>query len=409
MLHNLSNFARVGKGPALKAIGLQKNYKEYYTEYQQLDEAASGCFACPHYKYKSFLEYMPREIQENISHQCGSCSKAVYKTAYKSHIKYINEKNMYGYQPRLKGNALKLLITYHFLSPSPRGFISDVSEKELAEFIKCDIKTIKYSNEVLAKYGYISYHEAGWERNHISVLLPEYNTYHLTASEGGRGYATISKELLQQILNIKDVNQLRIYLRALMESDASSAAQVKLERSYEQLRRYLPGYCKPNVIKKALVTESDIFSVECENSKIVLHLNAAYNTRQAKLQLIEENRGEMQSYITALNDMLDQYNLFQEQPNNEFDDLTEQLRAYGINTYIDTNKKLTNNTYPPVILKDNDYRDLGLLSTTYSLTVVKQTMIEIYNTYILPKRPIESIGALTRTIIKKEALFSKAS
>ena len=194
-----------------------------------------------------------------------------------------------------------------------------------------------------------------------------------------------------------------------MESDASSAAQVKLERSYEQLRRYLPGYCKPNVIKKALVTESDIFNVECENSKIVLHLNAAYNTRQAKLQLIEENRGEMQSYITALNDMLDQYNLFQEQPNNEFDDLTEKLRTYGINTYIDTNKKLTNNTYPPVILKDNDYRDLGLLSTTYSLTVVKQTMIEIYNTYILPKRPIESIGALTRTIIKKEALFSKAS
>ena len=80
MLLNLSNFARVGKGPALKAIGLQKNYKEYYTEYQQLDEAASGCFACPHFKYKSFLEYMPQEIQENISRQCSNCPKAVSYT-----------------------------------------------------------------------------------------------------------------------------------------------------------------------------------------------------------------------------------------------------------------------------------------------------------------------------------------
>lgn len=408
MLLNLNNFARVGKGPALKAIGLQKNYKEYYTEYQQLDETASGCFACPHFKYKSFLEYMPEEIQKNICHQCGSCPKAVYKTAYKTHIKYMNEKNMYGYQPRLKGNALKLLITYHFLSPNPRGFISDISEKELAEFIKCDIKTIKYSNEILAKYGYISYHATGWEKNHISILLPEYNTYHLTASEGGRGYATISKELLQQIMNVKDINQLRIYLRAILESDASSAPQVKLERSYEQLRRYLPGYCKPNVIKKALVTKSDIFNVEYENSKIVFHLNAAYNTRQAKIHLIEENRGEIQSYITALNDMLDQYNLLQERPDDEIGDLAEQLRANGINPYLDTNRKLSN-TYPPVILKDNDYRDLGLLSTTYSLSVVKQAVLEIYNSYILLKRPIESFGALTRTIIKKEALFSKAS
>lgn len=409
MLLNLSNFARVGKGPALKAIGLQKNYKENYIEYQQLDEAASGCFACPHFKYKSFLEYMPQEIQENISHQCGNCSNAVYKTAYKPQIKYINEKNMYGYQPRLKGNALKLLITYHFLTPSPRGFISDVSEKELAEFIKCDIKTIKYSNEVLAKYGYISYHASGWEKNHISILLPEYDTYHLTASEGGRGYATISKELLHQIMNIKDINQLRIYLRAIMESDASSAPQVKLERSYEQLRRYLPGYCKPNVIKKALVSQSDIFNVEYENSKVVFHLNSAYNTRQAKQQLTEENRCEIQSYITALNDMLDQYNLLQEHPDDDSGNLSEQLRTYGINTYPDTNKERKNNTYPPVLLKDNDYRDLGLLSTTYSLTVVEQTISEIYNTYILTKRPIESFGALTRSIIKKEALFSKAS
>lgn len=409
MLLNLSNFARVGKGPALKAIGLQKNYKEYYTEYQQLDEAASGCFACPNFKYKSFLEYMPQEIQENISSQCSNCPKAVYKTAYKTHIKYINEKNMYGYQPRLKGNALKLLITYHFLTPSPRGFISDVSEKELAEFINCDIKTIRYSNEVLAKYGYISYHAAGWEKNHISILLPEYNTYHLTASEGGRGYATISKELLQEIMKIKDINQLRIYLRAIMESDASSAPQVKLERSYEQLRRYLPGYCKPNVIKKALVLQSDIFNIEYENTKVVLHLNAVYNTRQAKLSLIEENRSEMQSYITVLNDMLDQYNLLQENPDDDPANLTEKLRLYGLHTYLDTNKKPKTNTYPPVILKDNDYRDLGLLSTTYSLSVVKQTVLEIYNTYILPKRPIESFGALTRAIIKKEALFSKAS
>ena len=40
----LSKYARIGKAPFIKAIGIQKNHKEViYTESQELDYAASGC------------------------------------------------------------------------------------------------------------------------------------------------------------------------------------------------------------------------------------------------------------------------------------------------------------------------------------------------------------------------------
>lgn len=59
-----SNYARIGKSPLIKAIGIQKNHIDtYYTESQELDRAASGCFSCPNYKNIEFLEYLPQETQ----------------------------------------------------------------------------------------------------------------------------------------------------------------------------------------------------------------------------------------------------------------------------------------------------------------------------------------------------------
>ena len=91
----ITPFARVGRSPLIKAVGLQKNFKEiYYTETLELDRYASGCFSCPNYKNVEFAEFMPPQIQTKAKQCCASCPFAQYKTVYKEHVKYINEKNM---------------------------------------------------------------------------------------------------------------------------------------------------------------------------------------------------------------------------------------------------------------------------------------------------------------------------
>ena len=94
----ITPYARVGRSPLIKAVGLQKNFKEvFYTETLELDRYASGCFSCPNYKNVEFAEFMPPQIQTKAKQCCASCPFAQYKTVYKEHVKYINEKNMFGY------------------------------------------------------------------------------------------------------------------------------------------------------------------------------------------------------------------------------------------------------------------------------------------------------------------------
>ena len=55
----ITPYARVGRSPLIKAVGLQKNFKEiYYTKTLELDRYASGCFSCPNYKNVEFCQMM---------------------------------------------------------------------------------------------------------------------------------------------------------------------------------------------------------------------------------------------------------------------------------------------------------------------------------------------------------------
>ena len=231
----LSKYARIGKAPIIKAIGVQKNHKKtVYTERQELDVNASGCFSCPNYKYAEFKEYMPEEIQKRCSEICNKCPHAVYKTVLEESTCYVNEKNRFGYAPRLKAIAIKLLLIYHFCQPDDRGVVKNLSVKQLAELIGCTQRSVKNANISLSEYGYISLSNISWKPNTFCVKLSEYDTYALPADKGGRGYATFNKSCLMELLKIKDLNQLRIFLRSALEIDTerTDAKEISIKESY---------------------------------------------------------------------------------------------------------------------------------------------------------------------------------
>ena len=395
---NISKFARVGKAPLIKAVGLQKNHKEIcYTETQELDRYATGCFSCPNYKYVEFAEYMPPQVKTQAECKCAGCPFAKYKTVYKEHIKYINEKNHYGYAKRLTAIPLKLLLIYHFGSPNPQGIVRGYNTTELAKYLGCSPRSIRNANQTLQEYGYVHVLESIKKRQ-FDIMLMEYPDYAKTAREGGRGYATFNKELLKEIIQIKDINQLRVFIRVALDLDIKKEPEEDV--SYISLQRFLPDYCKKGVIRKALSASTSLFSIVFGEEKISFSLNKSFHGRSDYDNSQIQGEKEISKYIANLDSYMEHVNnaLLQ---NKEIPPEAQLLEYEEINPSVHMKSK-DSMLYVQFRLSADDIKDLGLLVATYSIDSVKKAIIYIHKNYISKLHIIENIGALARTLLKDE-------
>ena len=398
---NLSKYGRIGKAPLIKAIGVQKNHKEIiYTETQELDQVASGCYTCDNYKNIDFLEYMPCEIQEAAKACCASCPFAVYKTVIHETERYINEKNIYGNQPRLKAIALKLLLIYHFSYPDENGLISGLSAKELAAYIGCSTRSIHNANDALMEYGYIMHCKDGFSKRKFQVFLKEYKSYSLPADQGGRGYATFNRECLDELVKIKDLNQLRILLRAALDIDTNRDSQrdLVLFQDFDSLRRFLPGYCKPGIIRRALSSITNLFSISFDEDQIQLKMNPCFHGRRILDAENDKHTSQMKTYMESLDKAMNQLNLNAIHQEAENQTALSFLTENGITSkFFDPSlgKEIFHNFH----LRQEDYKDLGLLCTTYSVEKVKIYISYVYEKYHVHSK-MQRIGALIRSLLK---------
>lgn len=399
----LNSYARIGKAVITKAIGLQKNYKEVYEKSEdKLNEEKSGCHNCEICKLKcQFSALGVAEVCDALNKQCRTCSQAVWESAYTTHIKYINEKNRYGYQPTLKANAIKLFITYHFLQPDALGFIKNVSVKELAKLLGCTPATIRFSNEILSSYGYCYFCNSGISDNHINVHIPEYKNYHKPASEGGRGYFSLSSSMLSELLSVNHLNTLRLTIKGILEVDNASAYDVAnpeltdVTSTFDKLRGFLPSYCKRNVIRKALERGNAIFQYSFSDSSVTFSMKQEYAKKNTRKTLLMESEQEIKEHIEHLNDVLELANDKEAYTDNERTQAL--LTMFSIGSF---------RQYPALILTNDVYCDLASMCIQYNTNMVKQAISCIYNDYIAKSRPVESFGALARYYIRNMSVFN---
>lgn len=119
----MDNFANIGKAVLIQSIGLQKNYIEVKeSETSVIDYNNAACTDC---KYKAFIQAFAPDSEAYLSacEACRNCPHKIFtqKTEYKKI--YHNETNRFGYKPRLKTNAIKLLLLLHFYHPDRFGII----------------------------------------------------------------------------------------------------------------------------------------------------------------------------------------------------------------------------------------------------------------------------------------------
>lgn len=401
----LSNFARIGKGVISKAIGLQKNYTESFEKVtKKLNEEKSGCASCPICQLKK--QALESGIQEDLQFaeaKCENCPYAVFETHTETEKKYINEKNKFGYQPTLSNNAIKLLLTYHFLQPDNTiGLIKDVSIKNLSKIIGCSVTTIRNCNQMLADYGYCDIRESGLYNGCVNVMLMEYRNYHKTAKEGGCGYITMPSSLLSELLSIKNVNTLRLNLKGILEIDNASIHDVKnmnissVTISYVQLRGFLPSYCKRNVIIKALEQEDSILSSKFFDKSVSFNIPEEYRAKKLRETFLEHEEKEIKIYINCMNEIF-------KNAGNDYvpgeDPRTDTLLA---DFHI-----ASSTSYEQINLTDNDYKDLAFMCMQYNQSLVFGAIVDTYNNYILNGEKIKKFGALIRTIIRSKTAYMK--
>lgn len=402
----VSSFARIGKGILTKAIGLQKNYIEVYSQGPDiLNEYQSNCHDCIIHQKKEELRVLGFNKEADQIHCfCHTCSSAIWETSYTIKKRYINEKNRYGYQPTLKGNAIKLLLLYHFLQPDSHGFIKNVSIKELSDIVGCTMATINACNDVLKDYGYCYFCNSGIHERCINICLPEYKDYHKTAAEGGRGYITMSNSMLFDLCGIESLNTLRLNLKGILEVDNASCYDTQsntaspVTSQYKRLRGFLPSYCKRNVIQKALEQNDAIFDLTFDEYNVTFTIKEKYAQKNMREKMLETTKESLIEHIDHINTVLEDA-VSAKHPE-------EKERLDTILSMLDIKPS---EKYPSLCLTLSDYEDLASLALQYSLHMVHIAISQIYNHYILQSRPIEKFGALARTIIRQKSLYFAAA
>lgn len=239
-------FCNVGKAILIRSLGIQKNYKEILSD---------------------------------------------------GHIVYNNEKNYFGYQPRLKRKSLLLLLYLHFLGPDKQGFICHVDLKKAAETLNCSKQTIKNNLSYLVKYGYILCSKDG-----STICLTEYKNYYLDAKHGGRGYFVLSWKCFLELLKVSTIIELRILLRSMLfcddKKDVGNGTVVK--KSYREINRCVRYPLTKKQIRTTL-EQNKMMIVKSGNNDIQICTKREFVGKLQKKNMIEKNMVQLQFFACDFN------------------------------------------------------------------------------------------------------------
>lgn len=379
---NIYQYAPIGKSNLIQALGLQEPYKE---------GKASTCSSC---KFYGLLEPSEYGSQHDKCEACAVCRSMTENAG----SNYVYEKNIYAINGVVRkkmssSQEIHLYLLLHFLHSAQYGVTAVVDEKEVADILGVHVRTVQNNLEKLKKMGYITYQMHPDEgKSAVAVRISNYEEMFKPQSRGGRGYVIFSKEMLKKFFNIKNINSLRIQLRMFIDNDKEvlmkgAPEEQLITKTYKEIGRYLPSYCKRNVIKKALSQSSKLLQIETGQNSVTFLIDKKYNAGKRKKEQESEYKQMIEEFLDTFNREVawDKDSLFKDE--------TKSMTEVRINNVLDGIKT----DKPPFPCKDRDVRDFVTLCMEYGYEIVTESILEIYAQYIVTGKEIHSVGALVRT------------
>lgn len=371
-MYSFHNFAPIGKAVLHRLVGVRDNYVSNEMEIPTECKSHNCEYAAMIKTYQAF----PNSIEyQKALDVCKTCDHCYAMNVARTKVKkiYMNEMNRFGSSTPLKLTAILLFIAYHMLCDQKYGMIRGITIRELKNILGCSEHAIRYNQELLSKHGYITVYHA--QRGYYNILINDYTTYFRNASNGGRGFYTLTPDLFQALLNLNHTNEIRIILKLLLDHEQNILNDRPVMQSYQDLQSYLPDYCKRNVIQKTLNSlKTGIVSVVTFTDCVRFSLNKICSGRQRKELLAHENENKLRTFV-------DQFN-------------TNPGAFFKLPSLHDPLKS------PPILQLDKDkIRDLVRLSLEYTIDHVIQALQEVYCNYILEHRHIRNFAGLVRQTI----------
>lgn len=386
-------FAQISNKILYQALGLQVNHK--ITEEVEVEVTDYSCEACKSCKNRILVKALnnasghPEYIK--ATNDCINCVNRIVKREKKIITKYINEKNKYGYRPMLKRISILLLIYIHLNNPDSDGVVYEFSTKEASAVIGCNERTIKNCIKNLEEYNYII---AGKVRAGVyNIIINDYQNIYLPANKGGRGYYVITEEIFNNLCAVKTLVTLRIYIRELMAMGASELNGYATidNKKISDIQKYLPKYCKRNVILRELMNNnSDFMNAEYVSDKNTIRfvLDSKYMHHKSKSDYINELSLYYVEFITKINSQVGNFNTGErvlDSVNSAFSGL--RVPAIIINQDMIKRTTLT--------------MDLSYLTLEYGKKWVQKGFFKFYQKYIVENRTFKNPGGIIRTFIKQ--------
>ncbi|MBZ9637616.1 hypothetical protein [Clostridium sp. FP1] len=152
---------------------------------------------------------------------------------------------------RLSLNQIKQMLTLYSFCDS-NGIIKSISKKQIASVIGCTEKTVENNNILLSKIGFISIFPR--EKGELSIIISKYKEQH---QKNGGGYIVMSNYMLSLLMELKNVNALRLAIPAIINYDMNSIVNRATKFSTKEIKTLLPSYI---YTRKAITKIIDTFS-----------------------------------------------------------------------------------------------------------------------------------------------------
>ncbi|PLS19722.1 hypothetical protein CVD28_04735 [Bacillus sp. M6-12] len=352
---------KVGKKLLVMVAGVCQNYKEeMIVEEIDFDSCPTDC---PLFRFD--VEKKRNVCMENCLHNRQmKTPKVVYMN---ERHKYNIKKELVVEDNRLSKYQLLQLVSYHFLGVDSRGVVPFVSAKQLAEKFDCTVKTIKNNNKRFVELGLISI--THYSSDLFSVDIQGYEDYHLTKMEGGTGYVQMSKNFLEALVTLDNVNSMRLAIRALLQYDNEVELKQKEQcyYSYNDIKRFMPSNINhKKIIDELLLKTKHIFDFEATDKGLFISLKDEFNGKVQKQQKEEEFKSTITGHM------------------------------------IDVNRGLFMAGEESVELLDSDTEDLSHLSMEYGVDLVIEALdiyIDFQRNQSTPEK-INNVGGFIRTVIR---------
>ena len=336
---------RISKYGVRSIIGKMLDYSAKYEYTYTLDtDKCTSCLHCPLAdSYNSLRDTISEEKAKDtpdisiiskaskrmkeISSSCAA-SSCPFCHVTKTYANDRKRYNMYNEDYANRRLPKSMIRTYLYLFALPQEvlggvhFIRDLSLSLLSSELGLCKETVRKSIETLSAFHYITISHASSSESY-NIIINDYDTMHLPASQGGTGYFTITAPMMQKILSISNVNALRLELLRILKCDDDSLHDVQIsEYKLKDLRNIMPGHMNyPANYEKIIKEQPSLFEADVIDGELQFYLKNGYSLRLSSDEFIKEYTDEIISFINELGLIVD---------SATFKNICELTREYSI-------------------------------------------------------------------------------